>query len=98
MKRMSGAHAEMRKAVICAVTVVPMFAPKMTPAAWVRVMSPASAKSITITFVAEELWMSTVTAAPASTATKRLPVAFSRMRRSLSPQALRRPDDISVMP
>ena len=36
------------------VVVVPMFAPMMTPTAWVRLSSPALTKPTTITVVAEE--------------------------------------------
>ena len=40
--------------MIQAVTVVPIFAPMMTPMDWVKVRSPALTKLTTITVVAEE--------------------------------------------
>jgi len=38
---------------ICAVTVVPILAPRITPAAWLRFISPALTKPTTMTVVAE---------------------------------------------
>ena len=96
--RISGAKAVRLKAVICAVTVVPMFAPMMTPMACPRSISPESTKPITIMSVAEELWISIVTTMPMITAITRLPVTFSSIVLSLSPAACLRPVDITVMP
>ena len=56
---------------ICPVTVVPMFAPKMTPIACWSEISPALTKPTVITLVADELWMSAVTPSPAKIAKKR---------------------------
>ncbi len=56
-------------AMICAVMVVPMFAPKMMPIDCTRFRSPALTKPITMTVVALEDWMTAVTNAPATTAT-----------------------------
>ena len=56
------------------VTVVPMFAPKMTPMAWRSEISPAFTKPTVMTLVADELWMSAVTAMPARIAKMRLRV------------------------
>ena len=52
---MSGAKVVILNAVICAVTVVPILAPMITPTACIRLMSPAFTKPITITSVADEL-------------------------------------------
>ena len=62
----------MSNAMICAVIVVPMFAPKMIPIDWVRFRSPAFTNPITITVLALDDWMTAVTSAPARTATNRL--------------------------
>ena len=96
--KISGAYALKLKAVSCAVIVVPILAPIMTPMACVRLRSPELTKPMTMTSVAEELWIIKVTSTPTATAIKRLLVAFSRMTRSLSPAALRSPDDINVIP
>ena len=46
--------------------VVPMLAPKMTEMAWGRLIRPALTKPMTITVVAELLWSTAVTRAPAT--------------------------------
>ena len=96
--RMNGAIAEMLNAVICAVTVVPMLAPMMTPMAWDRFIIPELTKPMTMISVADELWTRIVTANPTNTAMNLLDVAFSRMVCRLSPQAFRRPEDMTVIP
>ena len=53
---------------------------------------------MTMTSVAEELWISRGTAMPTSTEMYLFQVAYSRMVFSFSPQALRRPVDMMVMP
>ena len=73
----------MWKATIWAVTVVPMFAPMMTPIDWVKVMSPALTNPTTITVVTDEDWMTAVMSAPDNAPVNRLVV--SRARTSLSP-------------
>ena len=50
-----------------AVTVVPMFAPKMMPMAWTRFRRPALMKPSTMMVVAALDWMTAVTNVPAST-------------------------------
>ena len=65
-----------KKATIQAVTVVPMFAPKITPIAWLNVRISAFTKLTTITVVAPEDWMIAVTHIPQRRAVKRLPVIF----------------------
>ena len=55
------------------VIVVPMLAPIMMGTACIRVITPAFTRPMTITEVAEELWIMAVTAAPMPTPEKRLP-------------------------
>ena len=57
--------------------VVPMFAPMMIGVACISVITPALTKPITMTDVAEELWMMAVTLAPIPTPEKRLLLIFS---------------------
>ena len=57
-----------KKDTIQAVTVVPMFAPKITPIACSRVRISAFTNETTITVVAPELWIMAVTPIPVSTA------------------------------
>ena len=73
------------KATICAVMVVPIFAPKITPIACDRLISPAVTKPTTITVVTEEDWTTAVTPAPVNTPAIRLPVNFSRITFIRSP-------------
>ncbi len=68
------ARSSSLKETSCPVTVVPIFAPKITPMACWSVRSPAFTNPTVITVVAEELWMSAVTAAPAKMAKKRFRV------------------------
>ena len=67
-----------------AVTVVPMFAPMMTPIACRRVMSPEFTKPTTMTVVADELWMIEVITRPVRKPVRGLPVILlSVVRRRL---------------
>ncbi len=50
-----GANAVTLNAINCAVTVVPIFAPRITPAAWVRDIKAAFTNPTTITVVVLEL-------------------------------------------
>ena len=88
----------MLNAVICAVTVVPILAPIMTPIAWASVMRPDVTKPMTMTSVAEELCTKIVTAIPARIDVTLLVVALPRMTFRLSPQAFLSPLDMIVMP
>ena len=58
------ASAVVLNATICAVTVVPTLAPKITPTDCTRVMSPALTKPTTSTMVTEDDWITAVTIAP----------------------------------
>ena len=73
--------------MIQAVTVVPIFAPIITPTACVRVSSPAFTKLTTITVVALEDWMIAVMLRPVSTLLKGFDVMAARKDLSLSPAA-----------
>lgn len=73
------------------VTVVPMFAPMMTPAACESRMMPELTKPTTITVVADEDWIIAVTPAPSSTAFNLAFVRLSRMLSSLPPEARGQP-------
>jgi hypothetical protein len=59
-------RASILKEIICAVMVVPMFAPMIMPIAWRRVRSPAFTKPTVITEVALLLWIITVVNRPIS--------------------------------
>jgi hypothetical protein len=83
---------------ICAVTVVPIFAPRMTPTDCLSVMMPAFTKPTTMTVVADEDWMTIVTTMPMIRAVKTLPVIFSKVFSSLEPAARSSPLPIVVMP
>ncbi len=61
------------------VTVVPIFAPMMTPAAWTKVRSPALTKLTTMTVVAEEDWIRVVMLNPVSTELNLFPVMKLRI-------------------
>ena len=61
-------------------------------------MIPEFTKPITIISVADELWISTVTASPMNTPRNLFEVMCSRIPLSLSPAAFCRPVDIIDMP
>ncbi len=65
--------------------MVPILAPKITPAAWYRFISPAFTKLTTMAVQAEEDWMIPVNTMPTSIPEKRLVVKISRIRRSFAP-------------
>ena len=71
-------YSVMLNAMIWAVTVVPMFAPMMTPIDWVKVMSPALTNPTTMTVVTDEDWMTAVISAPDNAPVKRLVVSLAR--------------------
>ena len=75
-----------------------MLAPKMTPVAWARSMMPALIKPMTITVVAEEDWMTTVTNTPSRKPRMRFRVSFSRRSFILEPAASSRPSPMYFMP
>ncbi len=80
------------------VTVVPIFAPMMTPTAWVSFMIPELTKPTTMTVVAEDDWMIAVTPRPSRTAMKRFDVSFSKIFSSLPPESCLRPSPMTSIP
>lgn len=60
------------KETIIPVMVVPIFAPIIIAVACIKLITPAFTNPITITLVAEELWINAVTEAPTPTPAKRL--------------------------
>ena len=86
------------KAISWAVMVVPILAPRITPIAWARVMNPELTKPITITVVADELWMMAVTPAPTITADTGLEVMVSKNCLSRLPASFCNPLDMICIP
>ena len=84
--------------IIHAVTVVPMFAPMMTPIDCASVISPAFTKLTTITVVALDDWISAVISTPVSTPITRFFVITARILRRRSPANFSRPSDMVFMP
>ena len=84
--------------IIQAVTVVPTFAPIMTPMAWARFISPALTKDTTMTVVADDDWMRAVTMMPVRTPMKRFFVMAARILRKRSPANFSRPSLIVFIP
>ena len=78
--------------------LVPMFAPMMMPIAWNSFIMPELTKPTTMTVVAEEDWMTDVTAVPSSIPLIGVFVIRYRNDSSLSPATLFRPSPISAMP
>lgn len=87
-----------KREIIHAVTVVPMLAPMMTAMAPARERRPALTKETTMTVVAEEDWMTVVTAVPVRMPRRGLPVTFPMMERMRLPAIFWRPSLISFMP
>ena len=85
-------------AISCAVTVVPIFAPIITAAAWYRFIRPALTKPTTITVVALLLWIIPVIIAPVATPLIGLDVIFSNIFFSFSPEAFSKPSPIIFIP
>ena len=75
---------------ICAVTVVPIFAPIITPIQERSFKIPALTSPTTITVVAEELWMAAVTSIPSRTPFQTLFVSFSRVFSIRPPESFSR--------
>ncbi len=92
------AAAEILNAIICPVIVVPIFAPKITLNACVKLISPALTNPTTITVVAEELWITAVTIAPTPVPIILFVVSFSRIFFKLSPDDFCSPSDINCIP
>ena len=84
--------------IIHAVTVVPMFAPIMTPILWAKVIKPAFTKLTTITVVALELCISAVTRIPVNTPMTLLRVMEDQMLRRRSPANFSKPSLMIFIP
>ena len=84
--------------MICAVTVVPMFAPMTMLMAWRRVSMPAASRPTVRTMVAEEAWIMAVTSMPVSSPVKVFRVSFCSRTRSVSPELFLRPSPMTSMP
>ena len=80
------------------VTVVPIFAPMITPTAWDSFIIPEFTKPTTITVVADDDCITAVTPAPSNTALIGLDVRFSRIFSSLPPETFARPSPIAFIP
>ena len=70
---------------IQAVTVVPILEPIITPTACLSVMIPELTKPTTMTVVADEDWITAVTAKPNRNPFQTVPLIFARMVCSLPP-------------
>ena len=84
--------------IIHAVTVVPMFAPMMTPMDCASVIKPALTKLTTITVVALDDWMRAVIRIPVITPITRFFVIAVKILRKRSPANFSRPSDIVFIP
>ena len=78
--------------------VVPMFAPNITPIACCSDSRPALTNPTVMTLVAEELWMSAVTPAPAAIAKNLFFVMYPSTAFSLLPAVSLSPSLISPIP
>ncbi len=73
------------KATICAVIVVPMFAPMITPTDWDSDIRPAEMKPTTSTVVTDDDWITAVTKAPVIAPMNRFEVSLARIDFMRSP-------------
>ena len=93
-----GAIAERRKATRSAVTVVPMFAPRMMPQALFSAMRPEFTKVTAMTVAVLEDWITAVKNSPTRRPVSRLRVKVSRMARSFAPATFSIPWLIMYIP
>ena len=80
------------------VIVVPTLAPMIMPIAWLSFMIPALTNPTTITVVAEDDWITAVTAAPSKNPFTGFAVNFSRMVFNFPPACFSSPSPITCMP
>ena len=85
-------------ATICAVIVVPMSAPRMTPMACDSDIRFAVTNPTSITVVTEDDWMMAVTNVPVTRPMRRLVVSLPRIRRIFSPATILRDSPIWSIP
>ena len=83
---------------IHAVTVVPIFAPIITPMAEWSFMMPAFTKPTSITVVAEEDWITAVTESPSNIALIGFEVSLSNIFSSFPPASFSSPLPITFIP
>ncbi len=88
----------MSSAINWPVTVVPIFAPIITPTAWYKFIKPALTKPTTITVVAEELCITAVTPKPTNIPNIRFVVNFSKIFCNCDPATSSRPSPIIFIP
>ncbi len=86
------------KAMIWAVMVVPMFAPKMMETDCERLIKPADTNPTSNTVVTDEDWMIAVVTVPVSTPKKRFLDKAARINFIFSPAAFFKPSLISSIP
>ena len=84
--------------IICAVTVVPIFAPRTIHTACLRFKTPAVISPTVITIVAVDDWITAVTRAPVSTPMKAFAVTFSSTRFRAVPDAFLSPSPMISIP
>ena len=84
--------------MIWPVTVVPTFAPRITPMDWCSDMMPAPTRPDVSTMVAVELWMTAVTPRPSKNPTSGLFVTFSIALLNASEEPLFSPSPIRRIP
>ena len=94
----NGATSDRLNAISCPVIVVPIFAPRITPVACIRFISPEFTKLTTITVVALEDCMIAVNIRPTIIPTKRFLVKNSKIPLILAPAAFSSPSLISFIP
>ncbi len=94
----NGAMSDRLNAMSCPVIVVPIFAPKITPDACIRFISPEFTKLTTITVVALEDWMIAVNTIPTIIPINRFLVKNSSMLRIFAPAAFSSPSLIIFIP
>ena len=97
-KIQKGAIPETSRAIKTLVMVVPILAPKITPVACARSMIPALIKPMTMTVVAEEDWITTVTNTPSRKPIIRFRVSFSSKSFIRDPAAISRPSPMYFIP
>ena len=84
--------------MIWPVTVVPTFAPKITPIDWCSDITPAPTRPDVSTIVAVELWITAVTTRPSRKPTSGLFVTFSIARLNASDEPFFSPSPIRRIP
>ena len=95
---MAGASAERLNEISCDVTVVPILAPMITPAAWYRSINPEFTKLTTITVQALDDWITAVKRVPTRIPRNGVFVKNSRIALILAPAACSKLSLINLIP